>query len=92
MRPSRIALLPSFLAAPGAFAQAPVIDHQEVACIVAGKFPLFSAHLDPAESVASARVHFRAEGGPVWYYVEMKNRMSGTWAVRPTAPRPAPGR
>ena len=40
--------------------------------MVAGKFALLSARFDPAESVARARVHFRAEGGPVWYYVEMK--------------------
>jgi hypothetical protein len=69
------------LAGAPAFAQAPVIDHQQVACVVAEKFALFSARFDPAENVARARVHFRAEGGPVWYYVEMKpqaNAFSGT--------------
>jgi hypothetical protein len=69
-----VPLVLSSLAISDALAQTPVIDHQEVACVVAEKFPLFSARLDPAESIARVRVHFRAEGGPVWYYVEMKNR------------------
>jgi hypothetical protein len=85
MRPSCVApLLLSSLAIP-ALAQTPLIDHQEVACVVAEKFPLFSARLDPAESVARARVHFRAEGGPIWYYVEMK-RQDGVF--HGTLPRP----
>ncbi len=70
--------------APAA-AQAPVIDHQQVACVVAEKFALFSARFDPAENVARARVHFRAEGGPVWYYVEMKPQAG---AFQGTLPKP----
>ena len=68
-----------------ASAQAPVIDHQQVACVVAEKFALFSARFDPAESVARARLHFRAEGGPVWYYVEMKPQAG---AFQGTLPKP----
>ena len=68
-----------------ASAQAPAIDHQQVACVVAEKFALFSARFDPAESVARARVHFRAEGGPVWYYVEMKPQGG---AFQGTLPKP----
>jgi hypothetical protein len=78
-------LLLSSLAVRDVRAQAPAIDHQEVACVVAEKFPLFSARVDPAESVARARVHFRAEAGPVWYYVEMK-REAGVF--RGTLPKP----
>ena len=71
------------LSGANASAQAPVIDHQQVACVVAEKFALFSARFDPAESVARARVHFRAEGGPVWYYVEMKPRADGYYGTLP---------
>ncbi len=79
-------LLCSFaLCGAQASAQAPVIDHQGVACVVAEKFALLSARFDPAESVARARVHFRAEGGPVWYYVEMKPQADG---FQGTLPKP----
>ncbi|PYQ15210.1 MAG: hypothetical protein DMF79_20010, partial [Acidobacteria bacterium] len=53
--------------------------------MVAGKFALLSARFDPAESVARARVQFRAEGGPVWYYVEMKPQAG---AFLGTLPKP----
>jgi hypothetical protein len=82
-----VPLVLSAFALPGApaSAQAPVIDHQGVACVVAEKFALLSARFDPAESVARARVHFRAEGGPVWYYVEMKPQAG---AFQGTLPKP----
>lgn len=53
--------------------------------MVAEKFALLSARFDPAESVARARVHFRAEGGPVWYYVEMKPQAG---SFQGTLPKP----
>ena len=53
--------------------------------MVAEKFALLSARFDPAERVARARVHFRAEGGPVWYYVEMKPQAG---AYQGTLPKP----
>ena len=56
-----------------AFGQAVNIDHTGVGCVVAGKFPRFDARLDPAASVARARLHFRPEGGPHWYFVDMKS-------------------
>ena len=55
-----------------ALAQGVNIDHTGVGCVVAGKFPRFDARLDPAASVARARLHFRPEGGPHWYFVDMK--------------------
>lgn len=48
------------------------IDHKEVGCVVAGKFPQLFARFDPADSVARARVVFRPTGGPHWYSVPMK--------------------
>jgi len=54
-----------------ALAQAPVaIEHQDVACIVAGQFPLLDACFRPGPGLAKARVYFRPEGIPNWYYVE----------------------
>ena len=55
-----------------ALGQGVSIDHRGVGCVVAGKFPRFDARLDPADSVARARLHFRPEGGPHWYFVDMK--------------------
>lgn len=60
------------VAPAGAFAQGLAIDHKEVRCIVAGKFPRFDACFNPSGDVARARVYFRAEGGPHWYFVDMK--------------------
>jgi hypothetical protein len=83
----RLCIVPLFsafaLSAANALAQAPAIDHQEVGCVVAEKFALFRARFDPAESVARARVHFRAEGGPLWYYVEMKPQGDAFYGTLP---------
>jgi hypothetical protein len=49
------------------------IDHKEVSCIVAGKFPKMNACFAPNADVARARVYFRPEGVTTWYYVEMKS-------------------
>ncbi len=58
--------------APAAFTQVE-IDHKAVGCIVAGKFPKMNACFTPAASLARARVYFRPEGTPSWYYVDMKS-------------------
>ena len=42
------------------------IDHKQVGCVVAERFPVISARVDPAASVGRARVYFRAAGGPHW--------------------------
>ena len=54
------------------FAQAPVIEHQGVGCIVANKHPRIDARVTPVDSLARARVYFRAVGTPAWYFVTMK--------------------
>src|SRR5512143_2338272 len=61
------------------------IQHERVHCVVAGKFPQLDACFEPAALVARARVYFKAEGGPEWYYVEMKPEAS---CFRGTLPRP----
>jgi len=49
-----------------------VIDHKQVGCIIAGKYPKLNACFTPTENLARARVYFRADGTPHWYFVEMK--------------------
>jgi hypothetical protein len=56
-----------------ALGQGVSIDHTGVGCVIAGRYPRFDARLDPAGSVARARLHFRPEGGPHWYFVDMKS-------------------
>jgi hypothetical protein len=48
----------------------PVIDHNPVGCLVAGKFPKLDAGFVPVD-VARARIYFKAGGTTKWYYVEM---------------------
>jgi hypothetical protein len=52
--------------------QAPAIDHQAVACVVAERFPRLEARVVPADAVAAARVVFQSEGAKDWYAVAMK--------------------
>ena len=53
--------------------QAVEIDHKAVGCIVVGKYPKLNACFTPAANLARARVYFRPEGTPSWYYVDMKS-------------------
>ena len=62
-----LALLP---AAAGAQV---TIDHNAVGCIVAGHYPKMNACFSPAANLARARIYFRAEGTPNWYFVDMKS-------------------
>jgi len=75
-----LALVPSPLAA-----DVVSIAHQPVHCVVAGKYPQLDACFEPAARVARARVYFKAEGGPEWYYVDMKPEAQ---CFRGTLPRP----
>lgn len=65
-------VLGSLLLTGVAAAQGPAIDHAGVACIVAERFPQLDARIADPDAVARVRVHFRGEGGPAWYFVEMK--------------------
>jgi hypothetical protein len=60
-----------------------VIDHREVSCVVAGKFPRFEARFDPADTVARAQLHFKPEGWPHWYSVPMKQEGASFLGVLP---------
>ena len=63
-----------------------VITHDAVDCVVAGRFPVIQAGLEPRVEVAQARVYFQARGTAHWYYVEM--RSDGAAAFEATLPRP----
>jgi len=52
-------------------AEGVVIDHKAVGCMVAGKHPRLAACFSPAPDLARARVYFRADGSPHWYFVAM---------------------
>jgi hypothetical protein len=52
-------------------AQPIAILHEDVSCLVAGRYPVIEACFEPSENVARARVYFRKGGTPKWYYVEM---------------------
>lgn len=56
-------------APPGAGAA--TINHSPVDCFVVGEFPLLQAAIEPATSVARARVYFKAARGTDFFYVEM---------------------
>ncbi len=66
-------------------AQPVQIQHQDVACVVAGQYPEIDACFEPVESVARARVYFRATQTTDWYYVEMKPEQG---CFRGVLPRP----
>jgi hypothetical protein len=53
---------------PGA---APAINHEPVACFIAGEFPLLDARIEPLAGVARARVYFKSALGTSYYFVEM---------------------
>jgi hypothetical protein len=47
------------------------INFNAVTCFVAGEFPLLDAGIEPAPSVARARIYFRAAQSSSFYFVEM---------------------
>jgi hypothetical protein len=58
------------------------ITFEPVGCMVAGQFPLIDATIEPAASVARARVYFKSALGPAFYYVEMTQAAAGTAELR----------
>ena len=62
---------------PGPSGSTTEIQHDPIGCLVAGQFPLVDANINPAGSVARARVYFKAAGSDNWYYVEMTPAEAG---------------
>jgi hypothetical protein len=52
--------------------EGPVIDHRPIGCIEAGHFPRVTARLGPPAAISRARLYFRAQGTPNWYYLGMQ--------------------
>jgi hypothetical protein len=73
---------------PGAPPTSTQINHEPIGCVIAGQFPLFDANIQPAGSVARARVFFKVTGSDDWYYVEMTPTELGFVGK---LPRPNPG-
>jgi len=76
-------LVVSVAVAAPAFAEGPAIEHQPVACVVAGRFPQLTASFTPGDAVARARVLFQPESGRHWYGVAMKPTGSAFSAILP---------
>lgn len=86
---------PADPAVPPSAAGGLTIDHDAVGCLVAGQFPRLEACIDPRESVARARVYFRAAGSENWYYVDMiadvSRKRPETLCYAGVLPRPSKG-
>jgi hypothetical protein len=66
---------------------ATTILHDPIGCMIAGQFPLVNARLEPASSIARARVYFRSAQSPNWYYVEMASAEGGGFSGKLPRPR-----
>ena len=55
--------------------------------MIAGQFPLVNAGIEPAASVARARVYFKSSQSPNWYYVEMMPGETGGFSGKLPRPR-----
>jgi uncharacterized repeat protein (TIGR02543 family) len=86
MRTRPFLFLPVLLALSGVtlHAEGPAIEHKEIKCIVAGKFARMDACFLPTD-VAAARVYFRVQGTPAWYYVDMKREQACHAGILPKA-------
>lgn len=72
--------------AQAAPATATTVRHDPVCCFVEGQFPLIDAVIEPAASVARARVYFKGAQGEDWFYVEMAPGEAGPFLGK--LPRP----
>jgi hypothetical protein len=68
---------------PAQAATGPAIDHTALDCLLAEQFSRLDARFGP--DPARARVFFRADGAPHWYFVEMT---SGPGGYEGTLPKP----
>lgn len=78
---------PVMPAEPGAPVTATTILHDPIGCMIAGQFPLVNARIEPAASVARARVYFKSSQSPNWYYVEMMPAEGGGFSGKLPRPR-----
>jgi hypothetical protein len=84
-----LALVLALVQAAAAAQHAPrplVIEHQSIGCVPAGLHLRVVAHIEPPESVARARVLFRAPGSSDFYAVTMRGE-GGTFSALLPRPR-----
>ena len=72
VRATSLAVAYLALGAGAAAADGIRIDHQAAQCVVAERFPVLRARLQPADAVQRAKVYFRSGAGPHWYAVPMR--------------------
>jgi hypothetical protein len=65
------------------------VEHAGIECIAAGRYPILTAEIEPAENVQSSRVYFRASQHPDFYYVEMTESVDVD-AFQAILPKPSP--
>src|SRR5689334_19774777 len=75
------------LAALPSQAAAATIQHDGVGCVMAEHYPQLHAVIAPPETVARARVLFRAEGTQQWYAVAMKREGTAFTGILPKPKR-----
>lgn len=78
--------IPALPDVPAEPVTATTILHDAIGCMIAGQFPMVNARIEPATSVARARVYFRSSQSPNWYYVEMVPAEGGGFSGK--LPRP----
>lgn len=63
------------------------IKFDKIECLIAGEYPLFNAEMQPAASVARARVFFRSAQSDDWFFVEMGQTPEGLFQGKLPRPR-----
>jgi hypothetical protein len=88
-----VSLMLFVVASPAAFSQsgAPQVSHDPIGCFIAGQNALVQATIQPATTVAKARVFFKSSLGNDFYYVEMKAGTAEAFAARLPKPRVGSG-
>ncbi len=63
------------------------IVHEPVVCITAGQYPVIEAAVPAGTDLRSAKVYFRSDKYPKFYFVEMTREANG---LRSVLPKPSP--
>lgn len=74
--------------APSRAQATPDIEHDPLQCIGVGAYPVIDAAIEPGKEVRTAKVYFRAEHFPKFYWVEMVIHEDNFVSV---LPKPSPG-
>jgi hypothetical protein len=64
------------------------INHQPIGCLLRDRFPLFRAEILPTVAIRTAKIYFRSESYPDFYYVVMTATAGGEF--QGVIPKPSP--